>query len=210
MNTIIKKLDQCSPYPLFYPFVMSKREKVIFDDAIKKSQNYLEFGLGGSSLRAIQKSKAKIYSVESSPKWISFMRKYSIVWYFENKRLFIFPVDIGPTREWGYPKADDSQNLFGSYSSNIFKAIDGKSIDLALIDGRFRVACTLKVILECHQNNDLKILIHDFWNRENYHVVLKYLNVLNQVDTIGLFSIKNTISLKSVAEDYEAYKDNPE
>lgn len=138
------------------------------------------------------------------------MRKYVILRYFENKRLYIFPVNIGPTREWGYPELNNDKNLFEAYSSSIFESIDRKSIDLALVDGRFRVACTLKIILSCHENKHLKILIHDFWNREHYHVVLKYLDVVKKADTIGLFTINNDVDIKSVQNDYEVYKLNPQ
>jgi len=209
VEKIKMRLDQFSPYPLFYPFRMSENEKIIFDETIKNSLNYLEFGLGGSTLRAIQKSKAKIYTVESNPEWINFIRQYTIVRWYENNRLYIYRVDIGPVRKYGYPVSDNSQNLFETYSSNIFKSIDSKVIDLALIDGRFRIACTLKLILECHKNTNLKILIHDFWNRKKYHIVLKYLDVINKVDTMELFSIKKNVDIKFVERDYEIYKLNP-
>lgn len=188
---------------------MSKSEVVIFDTAIKESQHYLEFGLGGSTLRAIQKSKAMICSVESSSEWLRFIRKYLFVRYFENKRLNIFLVNIGPTGKWGYPKSEDPQEIFEVYSSSVFDLVDKKSIDLAFIDGRFRVACTLKLILECHQNNKLRILIHDFWDREQYHIVLKYLDTVRRAGTIGLFSVMNNIDIESVKIDYDAYKLNP-
>lgn len=210
VKSIIRNLDKLSPYPFFYPFIMSHDEKVIFDDAIKESHHYLEFGLGGSTLRAIQKSKAKIYSVESSPEWTSEMRKYFVLRYFENKRLYVFPVNIGPTRVWGHPESDNNQNLFEAYSSSIFGSIDRKAIDLALVDGRFRVACTLKIILSCHENKNLKILIHDFWNRKQYHVVLKYLDIVKKADTIGLFTIKNNVDIESAKKEFVAYKLNPE
>ena len=154
VKRIIRNLDKLSPYPLFYPFIMSNDEKVVYEEAIKESCHYLEFGLGGSTLRAIQKSKARIYAVESSPEWINQMRKYLVLRYFENKRLFIFPVNIGPTRDWGYPETDNDQNLFEAYSSSIFDLIDKKVIDLALVDGRFRVACTLKIIESCYENKN--------------------------------------------------------
>ena len=123
--------------------------------------------------------------------------------------MFIYPVDIGPTCEWGYPQSDNSKSLFPAYSSSIFKVIDNKAIDLAFVDGRFRVACTLRIILECYTNNNLDILIHDFWNREKYHLVLKYLDIVDRVDSLGVFSIKKSIDLKSVHKDYEAYKFDP-
>jgi hypothetical protein len=138
------------------------------------------------------------------------MRGYLYLRHFENRRLFIFPVDIGPTGNWGHPESDANKHLFEAYSSSIFDSLDPKSIDLALIDGRFRVACTLKTILSCHQNPSMSILIHDFWNRQPYHVVLKYLDVVKKVDTIGLFSIKKDIDLDAVKMDYESYKSNPQ
>lgn len=210
MKNVLRRLDKFSPYPMFYPFIMSKDEQAIFDAAIKESHHYLEFGLGGSTFRALQKSKAKIYTVESSSDWINQMQQYFVIRYFENKRLYIFPVNIGPTRDWGYPKSDNYQNLFEAYSSNIFELINRKSIDLVLVDGRFRVACTLKTILSCHENNCLRILIHDFWNREQYHVLLKYLDTVKKSDSIGLFSIKKNIDISIVEKEYEAYKLNPE
>lgn len=210
VESIIHDLDKLSPFPRFYPHIMSDDEKTVFDEAINESRHYLEFGLGGSTLRAIQKSKANIYVVESSPEWIKKMRKYIIFRYFENKRLYIFPVNIGPTRLWGYPESDNDQNLFEAYSSSIFESIDSKRIDLALVDGRFRVACTLKIILSCYENKNIKILIHDFWNREQYHIVLKYLDIVKKADTIGLFTIKHDVDITAAQKEFEAYKFNPQ
>lgn len=206
---IKQKLDKYSPYPVLYSFIMSHDEQAVFDEYIKESRNYLEFGFGGSTLRAIQKSKANIYTVESSKDWINKMMEYFILRYSKDKRLHIFHIDIGPTKAWGYPKSNDNQDLFEAYSSKVFESIDSKSIDLVLIDGRFRVACTLKTILSCHENKDLKILIHDFWNRDYYHTVLKYLNTINKTDTLGVFTIKDNIDLAAIHSDYEAYKLEP-
>ena len=210
VKDVIMRIDSFSPYPVYYPFIMSKDEKKFFNLNIKESKNYLEFGLGGSTLRAIQKSKANIYVVESCPEWITYMRRYVVLRYYENKRLFIFPVNIGPTARFGYPKPDNPKNLFPLYSSNIFKEIDSKiKIDLALVDGRFRVACILKIILEFHKYSNFKVMVHDFWKRDEYHVVLKYLDIIDTVDTMGLFSIKKNVDLKLVEKDYHAYKFNP-
>ena len=206
LKKILVKFDKLSPHPIFYQFVMSRDERVIFDRSIKESVCFLEFGLGGSTLRAIQKSKAIIYSVESSPEWVNHMREYSIVRSYENKRLFIFPVDIGPTREWGLPAPGNDRSFFPAYSENIFNLINKSNLDLALVDGRFRVACTIKLILECHENKNMTTMMHEFWNREEYHVVLKYLDPIDKADTLGLFSIKKSVDLESARRDYEEYK----
>jgi cystathionine beta-lyase family protein involved in aluminum resistance len=207
-NTV-RALDKNSPWPLCYPFLMTKNEKRLFDRKLKEAKHYLEFGLGGSTLRALQHSNVHVYAVESSLDWISYMRQYRFLRRFENNRLTIHHVDIGPTGNFGFPASDQGQDCFADYSSSIYKIIDHKKIDLAIIDGRFRVACVLKLILTCHDNEKLDILFDDFWHRERYHPVLKYLDTKEKADSMGLFTIKKDLDLQQVNEDYQAYKLNP-
>jgi hypothetical protein len=203
---IVKKLDQSLAHPYFYSFIMSKEEKKMFDKYISKSNNYLEFGMGGSTIRTLLKSDANISSLDSSTVWLDMMREYRIIRNNEGKRLTLFHENIGQTGSWGFPTSEDSKDLFPNYSSSIFDKMNARIIDTTLIDGRFRVACTLKTILECYSNKNLRILIHDFWNREKYHIVLQYLDVLDKTDTLGVFSIKKDVALDSVEKDYEKYK----
>ena len=207
---MIRRVDKVSPYPLFYPFRMSKNEKNIFDDAIAGSKYYLEFGLGGSTLRAIRKSEANIFCVESSTEWLNYMREYSVIKLCEGERLTICMVDIGPTGLWGHPKPGNDALRFEEYSSKVFSLIDNEKVDLALVDGRFRVACVLMLIMRCGKNARLNIMIHDFWSRDHYFVVLKYLDVFRRADDIGLFTVKTDFDITALEKDYEAYKTIPE
>lgn len=207
---MLKRLDRYSPKPLLYSFVMSKDEIALFDRKIKNSRAILEFGMGGSTIRSLQKSKAKIYSIDSSPDWIEEMRGYFQIRYMERKRLTLLHVDIGPTGAWGWPADEAAKERFPDYSSLIFDIIDSTSIDTVLVDGRFRVACALKTIIECQENSNLEIMIHDFWDRTQYHLILKYLDVRDRADTLGAFALKRHIDLESVKSDYEHYKYIPE
>ncbi len=202
----LKELDKYLPHPLFYSLVMSKPERKLLHKSIKDARNYLEFGMGGSTFRVLQKSNAKVYTIDSSEAWLAHMRSFSFIRKMERKRLFLYLIDIGPTGDWGYPVGDSYKSSYPQYSSEIFELIDKELIDTVLIDGRFRVACTLKTILECYNNAGLKILIHDFYDREEYHIVLKYLHELEKADTLGVFSIKKGIDLAEVQADYEAYQ----
>ena len=208
LQNTLEKVDRYSPWPSRYSFVMSDKEKKLFDNTVKPSKAYLEFGTGGSTFRVLQKSDAKIYSIDSSHQWIRCMREYWFIRRMEKKRLSLFYVDIGPIKKWGKPSGTGSVALYPRYSETIFDLIDEAKIDTVLVDGRFRVACTLKTVLEFHSNHDLKILIHDFWNRNDYHVVLKYLDAVDKADTLGLFSIKKGIDITAVRDDYELYKYN--
>jgi len=195
--------------PSSYTFVMSESEKELFDKTTVDAEVYLEFGSGGSTIRVLEKTKALVYSVESSREWIKKMREYEFIRYAQRKRLLLFHANIGPTKELGYPDGLDSKDLFPRYSATIFKKLRKKKIDTVLIDGRFRVACAMKTILECHNNERLRILIHDFWNREVYHILLRYLAETDRADTLGVFAIKKNIDLNSAREIYEQYKFDP-
>ena len=207
----VTKIDKTLPRAMFYSFIMSSNEKKLFDKRIKNSHVYLEFGMGGSTFRVLQKSSARVYALDSSSEWISLMREYRQIRKMEKKeRLSLFHVDIGPLKGWGRPIDNSHKEKFPNYSSDIFNLIKKDCIDTVLIDGRFRVACALKTIIECYQNKNLQIIIHDFWNREEYHILLIYLDSIEQADSLGVFKIKDNIDLDAVVEKYELYKYNVE
>ncbi|MEE9407214.1 MAG: hypothetical protein V3V28_03970 [Polaribacter sp.] len=207
IKDLIKRLDRYSPYPLFYKFAMSKKEQEVFNKYIKNSKYYLEFGSGGSTIRALQISKAKIYSVESSIGWINYLSEYKVLNYAKNKRVFFHAIDIGKTEGWGYPVSNKSKHLFPNYSNKVFSSLNSVKIDTVLIDGRFRVACALSVILNLYKlNSDTIILIHDFWNRKQYHILLEFLIKQDSVDTLGVFKIKKGLDLSLIQQKYDTYK----
>ena len=61
LKKIIKKIDQSLAKPHFYSFIMSKDERSLFDKNVVDSKNYLEFGMGGSTIRTLIKSNANIF-----------------------------------------------------------------------------------------------------------------------------------------------------
>ena len=80
-----------------------------------------------------------------------------------------------------------------------------QSIDLLLIDGRFRVACCLK----CYDiiNDECFIAFDDFLCRPYYHIVLDYFDIVEQNTTddrmVILKKKKNVIVPKELLEKYE-------
>ena len=122
------------------------------------------------------------------------------------KRLFFKHVNIGETKKYGFPKTKDSEKLFPNYSTRIFKNFTCKEVDVVLIDGRFRVACVLSVIINTIETNKPIILFHDFWQRDWYHIVLKYLDVIDKTDSLAVFKIKENVNYELVKEDFEVFK----
>jgi hypothetical protein len=83
-----------------------------------------------------------------------------------------------------------------------------ESIDLILIDGRFRVACCLKSFSLISDN--CLIIFDDFLNRKQYHIVLDYFNI------VGLTKDKRMVILKkkkcdapslNIIKKYEVIRD---
>jgi hypothetical protein len=197
-----------------FVWLMSSNERSMFKKYIGDSKIYLEFGTGGSTIAALGYANAKIYSVESSKEWIAKMNsKYEIIKMSKDSgRLNLVHTDIGPVGDWGVPvksEAGIDPEKFLNYSREIFKINpEVKSADVALIDGRFRVACFLNTLLNVGQ--DTVIMFHDYWDRPKYHAIMKYVNVIDGVDTLMVCNKKAVVSSEDIKIEYEKYKYNYE
>ncbi len=206
LKRFIRYIDSYSPYPVFYPFMMKKAEKEMFDAYIKQSNIYLEFGAGGTTIRALQKSNAKVFCVESSAEWTEHIKSYTIVKKNHPSRLHFHYADIGPTKEFGYPIHTENPQIFEKYIVDVFDNFESSFPDTILIDGRFRVACALKSLIEATKKGVTPtLLFHDFWSREHYHIILKFVDVINQVDELGVFKPKTDLLLTELEACYQNY-----
>lgn len=165
--------------------------------------NYFEYGSGGSTYQVSIRSNIKtIYCVESDIVWYDKLK--SIITNSNIKYMFN-DMDTLP-KTWGYPgkNATDIQKI--NYSNQILKLSkeEQDSINLILIDGRFRVACCLK----CYDviNDNCLIAFDDFLSRPHYHIVLEYFDIVEKtVDNrmVILKKKKNVIIPKDIIEKYE-------
>jgi hypothetical protein len=168
---------------------MTAAEHDLLHKCIDASENYLEFGCGESTIYAASVPSVKsIVSVESSARFVDDHLKPvpSIEKALSTGRLCFHVVDIGETVEWGFPKDQSRIHLWPNYSLSVFG--ERSNFDLCLIDGRFRVACALNCLLNLP--DDCTIVIHDFWNRAEYRLLLEFLKVEAAVDTLGVFKKK--------------------
>ena len=192
----------------FLPMCASAKEVHCFLRHTLDSSFYLEFGCGGSTFLMLYTTFAHIFSVESDKKFINKISYNNIIKQgLQEGRLDFHHIDIGKTGAWGYPVNDSKKQNYPLYSQQIFNTMPQNiidSIDTIFIDGRFRVACTLNSILYCNKN--CKILIHDFFNREHYHIVLEFLDVIERAETLGVFAIKNNIDISRIKNLIEKYQ----
>lgn len=188
---------------------MTINELTLLQSAMCDAENYLEFGAGNSTCRAVEtKNIRSITVVESDPvfweKQILTIPSIKIA--YNANRLKPILVDIGPTTHWGYPIDTSCADKWPMYHLCAFQSV--APYDLLLVDGRFRVACILNACLSCKE--DTRILIHVFFNRPIYWVVRPFIKLERRADTMGLFSIKKTQHTKLLKEYISIYKNVPE
>lgn len=206
--------DNCAQSALrakyFLPMHASHNETNLFVKHIINSKSYLEFGCGGSTFLLCYVSNAKIFSIDSDKNFIDFISQNQTLAQILGEgesRLKFFHIDTGEVGMWGVPKNDSKKSQFPQYSQKVFEILSPKeidSIDTYFVDGRFRVACVLSILLHC--NAQAKIIIHDFWDRAHYHAVLEFLEVIDRVDTLAVFALKPNIDktrVKSLLREYE-------
>lgn len=197
--------DKDSNNPSSFTCLNEDVEREVFFRHLEKSKVYFEFGSGGSTFKALNMPIKKVYSVESSRSWYDSMCSYKFITEnMENKKLNYMYVNTGETKEWAYPVDDSTRYLWPNYSRAISTISSPQTVDTVLVDGRFRVACVLMSILVCKP--DTTIIIHDFWDRPNYHAVLEFLEVIEQAGTLGVFKIKDNLDKKRIEAFFEVYQ----
>lgn len=128
----------------------------------------LEYGSGGSTVVGAQMAGKTLFSVESDAAWLAKMQGYLD----KNPPLAAVHLhhgDIGPTRDWGHPVDDTQFRKWPAYPHSVWSRADFIQPDLVLIDGRFRTACLLTVMLRTMR--PVTVLFDDYLDRKSYHAI---------------------------------------
>lgn len=126
----------------------------------------LEYGSGGSTVIAGDNPQALVFSVESDAGWAAMMQR----WFDANPPqggVMLHHADIGPTKEWGMPVNNRRVGHWPGYPNSVWDRPDFQQPDTVLIDGRFRLACFLTVLLR--STAPVRVLWDDYEGRTGYH-----------------------------------------
>ena len=181
----------------------SENDKKMFYKYLDNTNIYFEYGSGGSTYQSsIRKNIKTIYSVESDITWQKLLKKIIT---HPNINYIYNEMNTLPD-SWGYPgeNATNIQKL--NYSNQITKLSkeEQDSIDLVLIDGRFRVTCCLK----CYDiiKDTCLIAFDDFLGRPEYHIVLNYFDIIEitKDNRMVILKKKQNVNIpKELIEKYE-------
>lgn len=177
---------------------MSLLEIQYLQDFLQNSRFYCEFGSGFSTLLASQIRGLSLITFETDPNYLDFIQKKSHQIDVSSRNKFIH-LNIGPTKEWGWPISNSQESLYPNYIAASKRAMKVNSFvpDLILIDGRFRVSTFLSCVL---QFPGAKVLFDDYVDRENYHVVESVIKPKRTVGRIGKFKVPKYLPKKKILE----------
>ncbi|WP_309664554.1 hypothetical protein [Tabrizicola sp.] len=125
----------------------------------------LEYGSGGSTVLAAELGKP-VFSVESDAAWAERLRHHLVD---ISGTAVIHHVDIGLTKDWGYPINSQAYRAFHRYALSVWDRPDFIHPDVVLIDGRFRAACFAATMMRC--TRPVTVLFDDYTARRYYHRV---------------------------------------
>jgi hypothetical protein len=171
---------------------MSEVEFAMFARSLARGgETYLEWGAGGSTLAAVRAPFGRIVTVESDPAWLDRLAAHPEIETAKGSgRAVLRHADIGPVAEWGQPVDESGMRRWPRYVGAAWAICERLTLtpDLVLVDGRFRTACALSLLLAAPPGAVPPLLFHDFMpeTRRNYAPLLGFYEVAEQVETLAL------------------------
>jgi hypothetical protein len=190
--------------------LMTKAESECIAKYVTGATRYLEWGAGESTRLACSNTVLeKIFVVESSLEFFisQVLTDPKVREAHAEGKLNYKIVNLGPVGMWGVPSTADLEHLWPNYVLSPFLDHESK-YDVALIDGRFRVACALACMLASPAIPN--ILIHDYAPRSYYHILERFAEVVHRVDTLVVLRKKNRASISGMRRLLRSYMYRPE
>lgn len=179
---------------------MTAAETMTFQKYLSNCVNYFEYGSGGSTYMAAGLDNIEnMCTVEADETWINEMQMTSeeVQNRMKNNTIQFYVVDINCDASfWSYPKDESKKDEWCKYPGALKDYIQTYQLypDFILVDGRFRVACVVKVLMELYNRQPI-IAIHDYADRECYQFVQEFMDILEQVDSLIVFRPKKDIDM---------------
>jgi hypothetical protein len=186
-----------------------------FVETLKRSTMYLEYGSGGSTFLAAQLG-IPFVTVDSDPYFLSRVRRQiELAGLLRSNQTYHY-ADIGLTGPWGWPvrpwAASTKKVLhFAEYSDPPLHGLrEQPGPDFILIDGRFRVACTLKCLKMLSGAAGWKIMVDDYAGRPQYGVIEEFSTIDQFVGRAAILSSVRTKIEDSLAAAIRRFETVPD
>jgi hypothetical protein len=185
------ELKHSAPLEISAPVLtLPRKEAETLRSAYQAAEVILEYGSGGSTLVAGDLPGRRVFSVESSAKWIAMME----AWLTQNPpmaQVVLHHGNIGKTRDWGNPANNMSVARWSAYPVSVWDRPDFEHPDVVLIDGRFRLACALTVLFRI--TRPVRVLMDDYVNRPVYKQIETLVGAPVMVGRMAQFEFTPTV-----------------
>jgi hypothetical protein len=214
---------KCEEIPTNYTSPMMFPEEFEFITKLltnAQPATYLEWGCGMSTSYYPLLASEKVIAIDGFPPWCEQVGKEPRVKCMreENKLHFFCPELVGmdgkpvnmmqPVGKLNANTSDeDVSSVMNIYVNSVTQAMKEASVtqfDVALVDGRFRLQCALKLLPYLHSESVL--LMHDFWLRfPAYRDVLDYYYVIGYARSVVALRKKKGIAKEVEWNVYKKY-----
>ena len=179
-----------------YSTISTKSEIEIdfLEKQLERSNKFLEFGSGASTLMALRNANISVVSIDTSQEYVRYLSEDIKILGLPIENVIFLVVDIGPTGWWGRPLDNSHADKFPDYSRVPFEKINSINFvpDLILIDGRFRIAIFLKTILSFPGST---IIFDDYYDRPKYFEIESILKPSDKCGRIAVFQSPNNLNV---------------
>ena len=171
---------------------------------VGEARSYLEFGSGASTLHVARTGKPLI-SIESDKLFLNAVRERLAGLEPDgpvSSGATLLHADIGPTGPWGKPVLPSlaRPRKWSNYPQHPWRVFGEEYYaDTILVDGRFRVACALAVILY-QRDKPWTMLVDDYAERPHYRVIEQYAELVNMHGRMAEFKPMSGTEREGVSE----------
>jgi hypothetical protein len=195
----------------------TEQENAIFESKLQRCKRYLEWGAGASTVVAGELGVNTI-SIESDEIFLKAVAR-SLSKHDVSKNIELIHRDIGLIGPWGSPVAVWFAPVTSTRADKFRRYSDPPNFDsredfpdLILIDGKFRVACALKILRKFAglRYRDYELVIDDYWGRPQYHVLSKIFDLKVAYTEMAVFTPPEGVDirlLESLIASYELTAD---
>jgi hypothetical protein len=163
-----------------------------FKELIQGVSIFGEYGCGYSTVWVYENTQCKILSVDSSREWVD----KTLTAVNHDPRVDCRWVDLGELRRWGRPKSYERRENFPAYINSIWER--GEQPQMILVDGRFRVSCFLKSLLQAEAG--CIIVFDDYVDRSHYHIVEEFVPIKEICGRQAYFEVPQSLDREAINE----------
>jgi hypothetical protein len=183
-----------------------------FAAELSRVDSYVEYGSGGSTVLAAALG-VPFATCDSDRRFLTAVEhKIRLLGYASPERQIFRYAAIGPVAYWGTPvmvnpRSQRRLQAFRQYSDLPCSVEWLNGEVLVLVDGRFRVACTLKAAQELSRlGMHYSIVVDDYTTNESYRCLEQHIDLKKKVGRMAVFGdclLSNEQHLRSAIGEYE-------